>query len=223
VSALSSHQSSVISHQPLAVTPDLEALSAEEVLAHAVEQHGDRVVLACSFQKESSVLIDMLSRVQAPTRVFTIDTGVLFPETRDVWRALEQRYGLEVEVHDALSPDGRPWTADRCCSERKVAVFEDALEGADAWISGLRREQAPTRATAQKLAWEAERGVWKYNPLADWTEADVWRYINERDLPYHPLHDRGYGSIGCMPCTSPGIGREGRWAGTDKTECGLHA
>jgi phosphoadenosine phosphosulfate reductase len=204
------------------VTPDLEHLSAEEVLAHAVERHGQQVVLACSFQKESTVLIDMLTRVQSPPRVFTIDTGVLFPETRDVWRALEQRYGLDVEVHDALSPDGRPWTADRCCSERKVAVFEDALEDADAWISGLRREQAPTRASAPKLAWEAERGVWKYNPLADWTEEDVWRYINERDLPYHPLHDRGYGSIGCMPCTSPGIGREGRWAGTDKTECGLH-
>jgi phosphoadenosine phosphosulfate reductase len=206
----------------VAVTPDLEGLSAEEVLAHAVERHGDQVVLASSFQKESSVLIDMLTRVQAPPRVFTIDTGVLFPETQDVWRALERRYGLEVEVHDASSPDGRPWSAEHCCSERKVAALERVLGGADAWISGLRREQAPTRASARKLEWEAAREVWKYNPLADWTEQDVWRYISARDLPYHPLHDRGYGSIGCVPCTSSGAGREGRWAGTDKTECGIH-
>jgi phosphoadenosine phosphosulfate reductase len=207
----------------VAITPDLEHLSAEEVLAHAAEGHGDRLALACSFQKESSVLIDMLTRVQAPPRVFTIDTGVLFPETRDVWRELERRYGLEVEVYDASSPDGRPWSGpERCCSERKVAALEHALDGADAWISGLRREQAPTRASARKLEWEEERELWKYNPLADWTEEDVWRYIAAHDLPYHPLHDRGYASIGCLPCTSPGAGREGRWAGTDKTECGIH-
>ena len=151
----------------VATTPDLERLSAEEVLAYAVERHGQRVVLACSFQKESSVLIDMLSRVQVPPRVFTVDTGVLFPETRDVWRAFEQRYGLEVEVHDALSPDGRPWSTERCCSERKVAALEGALEGADAWVSGIRREQAETRASARKLEWEDERGLWKYNPLAE--------------------------------------------------------
>jgi phosphoadenosine phosphosulfate reductase len=206
----------------VATAPDLEGLSAEEVLAYAVERHGDRLVLASSFQKESSVLIDMLTRVQPPPRIFTIDTGVLFAETRDVWRELEQRYGLEVEVHDASSPDGRPWSGpERCCSERKVAALERALEGADAWISGLRREQAPTRGSAQKVEWD-ERGVWKYNPLADWTEQDVWRYIAEHDLPYNELHDRGYGSIGCAPCTSPGAGREGRWAGTDKTECGIH-
>jgi phosphoadenosine phosphosulfate reductase len=206
----------------VAAPPSFEDLSAEEVLARAVERHRDRVVLACSFQKESSVLIDMLNRVEPRPRVFTIDTGVLFPETRDVWRALEQRYGLEVEVQDASNPDGRPWSVERCCSERKVAALERALEGADAWISGVRREQAPTRASARKLEWEAGRGVWKYNPLADWTEEDVWRYISERDVPYHSLHDRGYASIGCMPCTRPGVGREGRWAGTDKTECGLH-
>jgi phosphoadenosine phosphosulfate reductase len=181
------------------------------------------VVLACSFQKESSVLIDMLTRVQAPPRVFTIDTGVLFPETRDVWRELERRYGLEVEVHDASSPDGRPWSGpERCCSEHKVAALARALEGADAWISGIRREQAPTRASARKLEWEEKRELWKYNPLADWTEEDVWRYIAAHDLPYHPLHDRGFASIGCVPCTQRGAGREGRWAGTDKTECGLH-
>jgi phosphoadenosine phosphosulfate reductase len=205
----------------VATAPDLESLSAEEVLSYAVERHGQGVVLASSFQKESSVLIDLLSRVQSPPRVFTIDTGVLFPETRDVWRALEQRYGLEVEVYDALSPDGRPWTAERCCSDRKVAAIERALEGADAWVSGIRREQSETRASARKVEWD-KRGLWKYNPLADWTEQDIWRYVNAHDLPYNALHDRGYGSIGCMPCTRPGAGREGRWAGLDKTECGIH-
>ena len=190
----------------------------------AVERHGpDRVVLASSFQKESSVLIDLIAGLEEQPRVFTIDTGVLFPETVETWRALERRYGLEVEVVDATSPDGRPWTADRCCTDHKVAALERVLETADAWISGLRREQAPTRAGAGKAEWDERREVWKYNPLADWSENDVWRHIHERDLPYNPLHDRGYGSIGCMPCTRPGEGREGRWAGTDQTECGLHA
>jgi phosphoadenosine phosphosulfate reductase len=206
----------------VAQAPDLEQLSAEGVLAYAVERHGDRLMTASSFQKESSVLIHMLAGIQPRPRVFTIDTGVLFPETRAIWRALEQRYGLEVEVQDASSPDGRAWSAERCCSDRKVAALERALEDADAWISGIRREQAPTRASARKLEWDDERGVWKYNPLADWTEQDVWRYIAEHDVPYNELHDRGYGSIGCVPCTRPGAGREGRWAGTDKTECGLH-
>jgi phosphoadenosine phosphosulfate reductase len=206
----------------VASTPDLERLGAQEVLAYAAERHGSRVVLACSFQKETSVLIHILAGIEPRPRVFTIDTGVLFPETRETWRALEQRYGLEVEVHDASSPDGRPWAAERCCSESKVAAFEQVLDGADAWISGIRREQAPTRTSARKLEWEDARGVWKYNPLADWTEQDVWRYIAEHDIPYNELHDRGYGSIGCVPCTQPGAGREGRWAGTDQIECGLH-
>lgn len=206
----------------VAVPSDLERLSAQEVLRYAVERHGgDRVVLASSFQKESSVLIDMLAAIEPRPRVFTIDTGVLFPETREAWRALEQRYALEVEVHDASSPDGRPWSAERCCGERKVAALGRALEGADAWISGIRREQATTRAAARKLEWD-ERGIWKYNPLVDWSEPDVWRYIAARDLPYNELHDRGYASIGCVPCTQPGASREGRWAGSDKTECGLH-
>ena len=202
--------------------PDLEALSAQEVLAYAAERHHPRLVMACSFQKEESVLIDMLTEIQPAARVFTIDTGVLFPETHRVWRAIEERYGLKVEVEDASSLDGRPWTAERCCGEHKVAALERALEGVEAWITGIRREQAPTRASAPKLDWDAARGLWKFNPLADWTERDVWRYLEERDLPYHPLHDRGYASLGCAPCTRPGSGRAGRWAGQDKTECGLH-
>jgi phosphoadenosine phosphosulfate reductase len=201
---------------------DLEELSAQETLALAVERHHPRLVMACSFQKEESVLIDLLMSIEPGARVFTIDTGALFPETYQVWRRIEDRYGLQIEVMDATSPNG-PWTAANCCNARKVAALEDALTGAEAWITGIRREQSPTRADSPKLDWDAGRGVWKFNPLADWSDSDIWRYVHENDLPYHPLHDDGYDSIGCAPCTLPGNGRDGRWAGQAKTECGLHA
>jgi phosphoadenosine phosphosulfate reductase len=163
---------------------------AEDVVAEAVERFHPRLVLACSFQKEESVLIDMLMRVAPDARVFTIDTGVLFPETYAIWQ--------------------------------KVAALEQALTDVDAWITGIRREQAPTRANAQHVERDEKRGIWKFNPLAEWTDKDVWNYIAGHDLPYHPLHDTGYDSIGCAPCTLPGSGRDGRWAGTDKVECGIH-
>ncbi|MEA2288476.1 MAG: phosphoadenosine phosphosulfate reductase, partial [Solirubrobacteraceae bacterium] len=148
-----------------------------------------------------------------------IDTGVLFPETLATWRAFEERFGVKVEVSDATGP----WTGpEHCCGPAKVAALEAALEGADAWITGIRREQSPTRAGAQPVEWDEKRSMWKYNPLVEWTERDLWNRIHERDLPYHPLHDHGFESIGCAPCTQPGSGRAGRWAGTDKTECGLH-
>jgi phosphoadenosine phosphosulfate reductase len=199
----------------------LDELSAQEVLALAVERHHPRLVLACSFQKEESVLIDMLMGIEPGARVFTIDTGVLFPQTYDVWRQIEDRYGLQIEVMDATSTNG-PWTAAHCCSARKVAGLEQALTGTEAWITGIRREQSPTRAAAAKLERDDARRVWKFNPLVDWSDADIWGYVHENELPYHPLHDGGYDSIGCAPCTLPGNGREGRWAGQTKTECGLH-
>jgi phosphoadenosine phosphosulfate reductase len=206
----------------LASTPSLEAHSAQEVLAYALERFHPRMAMASSFQKEETVLLDMLLSSEPEARVFTIDTGVLFPETYGTWRELEVRYGVKVEVFDAVSPDGEPWTAGRCCTARKVDAVGRALEDLDAWVTGVRREQAPTRANASKLSWDDAHGLWKVNPIADWTEDDVWRYIAERDLPYNPLHDRGYASIGCVPCTQPGAGRDGRWAGSDRTECGLH-
>jgi phosphoadenosine phosphosulfate reductase len=201
--------------------PDLEAASAREVLTYAVERFHPRLTMACSFQKEESVLVHMLTEIEPEARVFTIDTGVLFGETLRTWREFELRFGVDVEVLDACSP-GEPWTAARCCGEAKVDALERALVGVEAWIAGIRREQAPTRAAAPKLERDERRGIWKVNPLADWTERDLWRYIHEHDLPYHPLHDRGYSSIGCEPCTRPGEGREGRWAGEEKTECGIH-
>ncbi len=198
-----------------------ETASAQDAIVYAVERFHPRLTMACSFQKEESVLVHMLTAVCPDARVFTIDTGVLFPETLATWKRFEDRFGLKVEVLDARSPD-EPWTVTRCCGEVKVDALERGLEGVDAWITGIRREQATTRAAAAKLERDEARGLWKVNPLADWTEKDLWRYIHKHDLPYNPLHDQGYASIGCAPCTQPGSGREGRWAGLDKTECGIH-
>ena len=185
-----------------------------------LDRHHPQLALACSFQKEEAVLIDMLMRIEPSARVFTIDTGVLFPETYAAWRELERRYGVRVEIFDAAREGG--WSGEDCCSAAKVAALERALAELDGWITGVRRDQAPTRAGAPKLGFDEQRGIWKANPLADWDAQAVWAYIARHDVPYNPLHDRGYESIGCMPCTLPGPGREGRWAGSDKTECGIH-
>lgn len=210
-----------------AFDPD-PALGLTHTLREAA-RHGEGTVLLCSFQKEESVLVDELVRLDqgtaGPVRIVTIDTGVLFEETLQTWRAFEQHFGIKVEVIDASNPagEGGPWSGpERCCSAAKVAALESALSGAQAWITGIRREQGPTRAGAQLVERDQKRGIVKYNPLAYWTDKDLWRRIHERELPYHPLHDQGYESIGCAPCTQPGAGREGRWAGTDKTECGIH-
>ncbi len=205
----------------LADPQTLERASAEEVLGYAVERFHPRLTMACSFQKEESVLVHMLTAICPEARVFTIDTGVLFPETLQTWKRFEERFGVRVEVFEARSA-GVPWTAENCCGPAKVDALERALDGVEAWITGIRREQASTRASAAKLERDEARGIWKVNPLAAWSEKDLWRYIHRHALPYHPLHDRGYASIGCAPCTQPGAGREGRWAGTDKIECGIH-
>jgi phosphoadenosine phosphosulfate reductase len=207
-----------------AAPTDLESLSAQEVLAHVVDEYHPRLYVACSFQKEASVILDMLLALEPAARVFTLDTGVLFPETYEMWRRIEQRYEIEIDVYRGDWIDGL-WQRDpdACCGMRKVEPLERALSGVDAWITGLRREQSAARADTPKLGADSGHpGKLKCAPLADWSEKDVWRYIGENDVPYHPLHDRGYASIGCTHCTSPGGGRDGRWAGTDKIECGLH-
>jgi phosphoadenosine phosphosulfate reductase len=203
------------------VIPDLEDATAQTVLAYALETYPN-IKLACSFQKEESVLAHMLSELTETPQAFMIDTGVLFPETLTTWKAFEDRFpGLQVEVIDARSPT-EPWTLANCCGVAKVDALNRALAGVDAWITGIRREQAATRAVSPKLEKDEKRGIWKVNPLADWSEKDIWRYIHQHSLPYHPLHDEGYASIGCAPCTQPGSGRQGRWSGQDKTECGIH-
>lgn len=194
----------------------------EQTLAKAAAH--EPLIFLCSFQKEESVILDELQRQNAldRVRVVTIDTGVLFPETRATWKAFEDHFGVDIAVEDASSGEV-PWSGpEHCCGDDKVAALERALEGAQAWITGIRREQSETRAGSQLVEWDQRRDMWKYNPLAAWTDKDLWQQISHRGLPYHPLHDEGYSSIGCAPCTMPGAGREGRWAGTGKTECGLH-
>jgi len=213
------------------LTDGAEELSAEQVLARMVERFHPRLFLACSFQQEESVLIDLLLRIEPEARIFTLDTGVLFPETYETWRTMEQRYdtqfeawrGMTLEQQEAeFGPELWKRNPDQCCSIRKVTPLKEALGQVDAWVVGVRRDQAPTRANTPKIAWDAKHGIWKAAPLADWSERDIWRYIHEHDLPYNPLHDRGYASIGCTHCTVPAADRSGRWAGNGKVECGLH-
>jgi len=203
---------------------DVETLSAGDVLDAALERLHPALALACSFQKEETVLLDLLFKARPGARVFALDTRVLFDETYEYWAAVEAKYGTKVEVFAAQDPPDRLWETDPagCCGIRKVTPLREALSGLDAWITGMRREQSPTRSDISEAGWDEKHGLWKFNPLADWTERDVWTYIFDHELPYHPLHDGGYASIGCTHCTQPGTGREGRWAGSEKTECGLH-
>lgn len=208
-----------------------EAMNADELVRAAVGAFHPSIALACSFQQEEAVLLDMLLAARPDARVFALDTGVLFPETYATWRAYEERYGIEIEAFRGPTLDEQAaahgdalWERDpnACCALRKVEPLGRALGGLDAWITGLRRDQAPTRAGTPKAEYDEARGLWKFSPLADWTLGDVWTRIRERDLIVNPLHGQGYASIGCIHCTKPGAGREGRWAGSEKTECGLH-
>ncbi len=209
---------------------DVEALTAEQVVETVLETLHPEVALACSFQKEESVLVDMILERQPKARIFALDTHVLFPETYTVWRAIEQRYGIRIEVFEGPSLGRQAaihgdalWerNPDLCCSIRKIGPLGAALSGLQGWITGVRRDQAPSRATTPKLDWDERHEIWKASPLADWSDDDVWAYVRERELPVNELHQRGYASIGCTHCTAPGSGREGRWVGSGKTECGL--
>ncbi len=212
-------------------TATVEALSAQEIVALCVREFGDAVALACSFQKEETVLLDMLFGIEPKARVFAIDTHYLFPETHEYWREVERRYGTTIELFEGPSAEQLTATHGESLWERKPDLYLSlakveplirALGDLDGWITGIRRDQSPTRADAPKLGWDASHELWKANPLADWSEEDCWAYIRERGLPYNSLHDQGYSSIGDTHSTQPGSGREGRWAGSDRTECGLH-
>jgi phosphoadenosine phosphosulfate reductase len=225
---------------PREVTAHLEGLDAGAAIAWALATFRPRLRFACSFQKTSSVTIDIVNglttdRGLEPPRFFYLDTGVLFEETHATRDALAARYGIEFERFSGIGVDEQArlygdelWARqpDACCGIRKVEPMRAALSGIDCWVSGIRREDSQTRAGAAKFGWDKRFGLWKLNPLADWTEADVWDYINERRIPYNPLHDAGYPSIGCTHCTRPpgagGDARSGRWADAHKTECGLH-
>ena len=203
---------------------DIESWNAERVVEYVLDAFPGRVSLACSFQKEESVLLDMLFAREPNARVFALDTHHLFHETYELWREVEQSYGTTIEKYEGPAVEAGLWETkpDLYLSIAKVEPLNRALLELDCWITGVRRDQSPTRVSASKLGWDDAHELWKANPLADWSDADCWAYIRERGLPYNALHDRGYASIGDAHSTQPGEGREGRWAGTDRTECGLH-
>jgi phosphoadenylyl-sulfate reductase (thioredoxin) len=215
---------------------ELDGLAAVEVLRWAVERYAHRLTFATGFGPEGCVLVDLIGRERLPIDLFTLDTGFFFEETCSLWRRLEKRYGLTIRrVAPALTPyeqmqvhGDRLWERepDRCCAMRKVAPLEAELSVVDAWITAIRRGQTPQRSGARVVEWDARFGIAKINPLVGWTKQDVRRHILQYDVPYNPLHDLGYPSIGCRPCTSPVRAgeddRAGRWRGNLKTECGLH-
>mgnify|MGYP001175402950 CR=1 FL=1 len=213
----------------------LENESPEAVLKFAVETFPN-IAFACSFGAEDVVIVDMLQKISPETDIFYLDTDLHFAETYETRDRLEHRYGKKfIQVKTDLTLERQAeqygdelWKSDpnKCCNLRKVEPLAKFLAGYEAWITGIRREQAPTRANAKKIEYDAKFGLVKFNPLASWKWDDVWNYIRENDVIYNPLHDRSYPSIGCEPCTRPvkpgEDPRAGRWSGTDKIECGLH-
>ena len=211
--------------------------SAEDLLDWATARFGQQIVLTCSFGGASGmVLLDMVARVGCGTPVMFLDTDLLFPETYALAEAAARRYGVAIErrrpaltlAEQEIQEGARLYERDpdRCCGIRKVKPLADALRPYRAWISGIRRDQSSTRAGTELVQWSARHNLLKVNPLAYWTERDVWRYVHANQVPYNPLLDQGYASIGCGPCTrKAGAGedlRAGRWAGFAKTECGIH-
>ena len=215
---------------------EAEKFSASDLMSSALERFNPRVAIASSFGAEDVVLIHLAAQTRRDFRVFTLDTDFLFPETYALIGNIERRYDIKVErtksrfsAEEQAAAFGEAlWSRqpDRCCNLRKVEPLANKLSELDAWITGIRRDQAPTRANARKLEWDAKFGLIKFNPLADWKWEQVWDYIRSHEIPYNPLHDRGYPSIGCTYCTRPVQAgedpRAGRWSGFAKTECGLH-
>jgi phosphoadenosine phosphosulfate reductase len=211
----------------------------QDVLAAAIERYAPKIVLACSFGAEDVVLADMVHRIDSSVPLFYLDTDFLFPETYATRDRITERYNLKpaqvLQIKSLLTPVSQAerhgealWAKDpdQCCKIRKVEPLTRVLKGYDAWITGIRREQSPTRAGAKSIEWDNTFGLVKINPLATWTWADVWTYIKLYEVPYNELHDRNYPSIGCTHCTKPVMPgedpRSGRWQGREKTECGLH-
>jgi phosphoadenosine phosphosulfate reductase len=222
-----------------ALSDSFEAKQPWDLLQYVLERHASRIVLACSFGAEDVAVLDMIHRIDPTTPLFYLDTDFLFPETLDVRDRLIARYGLKpgqiLQVKSMLTPEQQAaqhgaalWQRDpdRCCELRKIEPLTRVLSNYEAWITGIRRDQAPTRATAGLIEWDRKFQLLKVNPLARWTSEDVWTYIRIHEIPYNALHDRNYPSIGCTHCTAPVLPgedpRSGRWKNSGKTECGLH-
>lgn len=204
----------------------LDGVPAEEVVGWARERFGDGLLLASSLS--DCVLLDLASRVVPGLAVVFLDTQYHFPETLDYLETVRARYDVDLQVVTPLvAPDDRWRTdTDACCAARKVEPLRRALAGRSAWMTGLRRSESLSRRRAPVVSWDAGRGLAKVNPLAAWSADDVARYVAAHDLPRHPLEASGYRSVGCRPCTRPTADgedpRAGRWAGSTKTECGIH-
>jgi phosphoadenosine phosphosulfate reductase len=213
-----------------------EAWRPERVLEWAFGTFGGAVAISSAFGVEGMALIDMASRVQKSFRLFTLDTEFLFPETYNLMDQVEQKYGIAIEkVYPLISPESQKrvygpalWqrNPDQCCDLRKLEPLRRKLHELRAWITSIRRDQTAARADAGKIEWDRKFTLVKVNPIADWSSKQVWQYVREHDVPFNPLHEQNYPSIGCAHCTRavrPGENpRAGRWAGSSKTECGLH-
>jgi phosphoadenosine phosphosulfate reductase len=208
-----------------ALSQEFETAAPRRIINWAVEEFGTRLAITASMT--DAVLIDMAVRIDPTIEVVFIDTGYHFPETLETVEAVRRRYGPNLRIMTVATQETALWEADpeNCCSAVKVGQLDRALADKDAWMSGLRRAEAPTRASAPIVGRDI-RGLIKVNPLATWSDLDIKGYIADHDVPFNPLLLQGYPSIGCMPCTHPVADgedpRSGRWVGRDKTECGLH-
>jgi phosphoadenosine phosphosulfate reductase len=214
----------------------LERATPKEILEWAFGQFGDHLTIATGFGAEGMAVIDVAVQVNPNPNVFFIDTGFLFPETYELRRRIEQRYGIEIKGFSTdLSPEAqdlefgpRLWSRDPdlCCRMRKLEPLKEALSGRSAWVTAIRRDQSAARAESRVVEWDYKWNLVKVNPLVRWTKRDVWSYVVKNEVPYNPLHDQGYPSIGCTHCTRAvregEDDRAGRWSGHQKTECGLH-
>jgi phosphoadenosine phosphosulfate reductase len=214
----------------------LESAQPDEIIRWAVERYFPQLTMATAFGPEGCVIIHMLAQIEPRTHVFNLDTGYQFQETLELRDRIHRRYGIDVElmqpelsVNEYEAQHGGPLyrsNPDQCCFDRKIKVLQRAASGMSAWMSGIRRDQSPDRAKAAIVGWDKKFGLVKISPLANWTKQQVWSLITQEDIPYNPLHDQGYTSIGCWPCTRAVMfgedERAGRWSGTGKTECGLH-
>jgi phosphoadenylyl-sulfate reductase (thioredoxin) len=212
---------------------ELEGRGPAEIMAAVAPSFPGRIALATSFGPEDNLLLELVARERLPISIFTLDTGFLFAETQALWARLERRYGVSVRAVSAGLPtfvegEPPPWQVDPdgCCAARKVAPLRAELSRLGAWVTGIRRDQTPDRANAKVVEWDARFGLVKVNPLAAWTSDDVGSHLRRLEIPVNPLHEQGFASIGCAPCTTPVKAgedpRSGRWRGREKTECGLH-
>ncbi len=214
----------------------LEDATPEEIITWAVGKYHPRLTMATAFGPEGCLILSMLAKIEPAVYVFNLDTGYQFKETLELRERIAGRYGIVVDLQRGELPiaqyeasHGGPLykiNPDQCCHDRKVVVLQRVARSYSAWMSGIRRDQSPHRANAPIVGWDKKFGLVKVSPLAKWTKKDVWAQIVSEEIPYNPLHDQGYTSIGCWPCTRAVLfgedERAGRWSGTTKTECGLH-